>query len=202
MQAGNTPHKVDVSAVYQLPFGPDKAHLNDGGVAAALLGGWQVNTLFSAASGTPFTISAATASLNAPGSPQVADQIKDVEILGGIPATEPYFDVTAFAPVTQARFGTAGFNSVRGPSWATLDASLFRTFEFTSRIRMQLRLEAFNLFNTVNLANPSGLNVSSLQLNPDGSVRNLNGFGVISGTNSVGREYSERYLRIGLRLNF
>ncbi len=202
VQAGNTPHKIDVSAVYQLPFGPGKAHLNNGGVAAALLGGWQVNSLISAASGTPFTISAATASLNAPGSPQVADQTKDVEILGGNTSTEPYFDVTAFAPVTTARFGTAGFNSVRGPSWATLDASLFRTFEFTSRIRMQLRLEAFNLFNTVNLANPSGLNVSSLQLNPDGSVRNLNGFGVISGTNSVGREYSERYLRIGLRLNF
>jgi len=85
---------------------------------------------------------------------------------------------------------------------ATLDTSFFRTVALNSRARMQFRLEIFNLTNRANLANPSGLNVSSLQLNPDGTVRNLNGFGVISGTNSVGREYAERYIRLGLRVNF
>ena len=70
------------------------------------------------------------------------------------------------------------------------------------RNRLQFRLETFNLFNRANFANPSGTNVSSLQLNPDGTVRNLNGFGVISGTNSIGREYAERYIRLGLRFMF
>jgi hypothetical protein len=70
------------------------------------------------------------------------------------------------------------------------------------RVRTQVRVEIFNLIDRANFANPSGTNVSSLQLNPDGTVRNLNGFGVISGTNSLGREYSERYIRLGLRLNF
>jgi hypothetical protein len=46
------------------------------------------------------------------------------------------------------------------------------------------------------------LNVSNLQLNADGTVRALNGFGVIAGTNSVGREYDERYIRLGLRMSF
>jgi hypothetical protein len=202
VQTGHTPHKLDVSAVYELPFGSGRRFLSDGGLLAALVGGWQVNGLFTAISGTPFTVSSSGASLNAPGSPQVADQIKEPEILGGVGSTAPYFDVTAFAPVTQPRFGNAGFNTLRGPGVATLDASFFRTFALSSETRLQLRLEVFNLTNRANFANPAQLNVSNLQLNPDGSVRNLNGFGVISGTNSVGREYAERYIRLGVRLNF
>ncbi len=202
VQAGNTPHKLDMSAVYELPFGPGKRFLSDGGLVAALASGWQVNALYSIASGQPFTISSSTTSLNAPGNPQIADEIKTPTILGGVGANNPYFDVTAFAPVTAARFGNAGFNTLRGPGVSTLDTSFFRTVSMNSRVRMQVRLEVFNLTNRANFANPSGTNVSSLQLNPDGTVRNLNGFGVISGTNSLGREYSERYMRLGLRLNF
>jgi hypothetical protein len=191
-----------MSAVYELPFGPGKRFLSDGGLVAAIAGGWQVNALYSIASGQPFTISSSTTSLNAPGNPQIADEIKTPTILGGVGANNPYFDVTGFAPVTAARFGNAGFNTLRGPGVSTLDTSFFRTVSMNSRVRMQVRLEVFNLTNRANFANPSGTNVSSLQLNPDGTVRNLNGFGVISGTNSLGREYSERYMRLGLRLNF
>jgi hypothetical protein len=203
IQALNTPHKLDISAVYELPFGPGRKFLSDGGILGALFGNWQVNGLFSAASGQPFTVSSSTASLNAPGSTtQLADQIKDPEILGGVGPTTPYFDVTAFRPVTEARFGNAGFNTLRGPGAATLDTSFFRTFSLSSDTKLQFRFEIFNLTNRANFANPGGLNVSSLQLNPDGTVRNLNGFGVISGTNSVGREYAERYARVGVRVTF
>ena len=31
-QGGNTPHKVDMSAIYELPFGPGKKFANNGGV--------------------------------------------------------------------------------------------------------------------------------------------------------------------------
>lgn len=203
VQGGNTPHKLDISAVYELPFGEGRRFLSEGGVLAALFGNWQVNALFSAASGTPFTVTSGTASLNAPGNAtQLADQVKEPEILGGVGSTTPYFDVTAFRPVTEPRFGNSGFNTLRGPSAATLDTSFFRTFSLSSDVRMQFRLEIFNLTNRANFANPSQLNVSNLQLNADGTVRNLNGFGVISGTNSVGREYAERYARVGLRLTF
>ena len=115
VQAGNTPHKLDMSAVYELPFGPGKRFLSDGGVIAALAGGWQLNALYSIASGQPFTISSNTTSLNAPGNPQIADVVKEPTILGGVGPTDPYFDVTAFAPVTAPRFGNAGFNTLRGP---------------------------------------------------------------------------------------
>ncbi len=44
---------------------------------------------------------------------------------------------------------------------------------------LQLRVEALNATNTPHFSNPAA-NVANLQLNPDGTVRNLNGFGVIT----------------------
>src|SRR5262245_27201064 len=81
VQAGNTPNKLDMSAVWELPFGAGKRYLIDGGMAAALAGGWQLNALYSVASGQPFTISSSTTSLNAPGNPQIADVVKTPTIL-------------------------------------------------------------------------------------------------------------------------
>jgi hypothetical protein len=59
-------------------------------------------------------------------------------------------------------------------------------------------MEAFNLTDTPHFDNPSdsGRNVSNLQLNPDGSIRNLNGFSEISSS------YGERQVRVGLRFGF
>ena len=112
-----------------------------------------------------------------------------------------FFDVLAFRPVTEVRFGTAPVNSLRGPGCANLDMSLFRTFALPSNMSLQLRVEALNVTNTPHFANPAA-NVSNLQLNPDGTVRNLNGFGVITSTNRLGRQYDEREWRLGARLTF
>ena len=98
----STPHKVDASVIYQLPFGPGRAHLNSGGALAAIARDWQVSSTFTAYDGTPFTVTSATTSLNAPGNPQQADQVKDnVEIFGDVGPQTPYFDVTAFKSVTE-----------------------------------------------------------------------------------------------------
>jgi hypothetical protein len=161
-----------------------------------------VNSYFTAFSGSPFSISASNASLGA-NSGQRADQVKaEVEILGGIGVDNPYFDPTAFKPVTEARFGTAGFNTLRGPGYANLDLSVFRTFPLKGRTNLQFRMEIFNLTNTAHFPNPSGTNVSQVTYRPDGSILALNGFGSITGTNNVGREYDERYMRLGVRLSF
>ena len=201
-QSGNTPHKVDISATYELPFGPGRKFASNGGAVSHILSGWQVNSYFTAFSGTPFSISASNASLGA-NSGQRADQVKDdVEILGGIGVDNPYFDPTAFKPVTEARFGTAGFNTLRGPGYANLDLSVFRTFSLKGRSNLQFRMEIFNLTNTAHFPNPSGTNVSQVTYRPDGSILALNGFGSITGTNNVGREYDERYMRLGVRFSF
>lgn len=57
----------------------------------------------------------------------------------------PYFDTSAFAPVSTARFGTSTFDALRGPGYGNLDLGLFRTFEIRERLKMQFRMEIFNL---------------------------------------------------------
>ena len=105
-----------------------------------LVGGWQINGILSAVSGSPFYVTSSGTSLNAPGSAQRADQVKEeVEILGGAGRGQSYFDPLAYRAVTDARFGTAGFNSLRGPGIFNLDMGLFREFRMTERLQMQFR---------------------------------------------------------------
>jgi hypothetical protein len=106
--------------------------------------------------------------------------------------------------VTEVRFGNAAFNSLRGPGVRNFDFNATKTFRMGTVKTLQLKVEVFNLFNRPTFANPSAANrnVSNMQLNADGTVRSLNGFGVINSTQSSGREYSERYVRLGLRMGF
>ncbi len=67
-----------------------------------------------------------------PGTTQRADQVKsDVAILGNIGPGQSCFDPLAFAPITTARFGTASYNSMRGPGIVNLDFSLYRQFQLS-----------------------------------------------------------------------
>ena len=104
----------------------------------------------------------------------------------------------AFAVVNEARLGNAGFNSLRGPGQRQWDIGLFRQVNLGGQKNLQLRIEAFNVTNTPQFGNP-GASRSSLQLNPDGTIRNLNGFTEITGTTG---SKSERQIRLGLRLGF
>ena len=189
-------HNLQITNLTELPFGRGRRWLNGGGVLAALVGGWQVNNILSFTSGTPFDVTASGTSLNAPGSSQRADQVKDdVQILGGIGRGNSYFDPLAFRPVTEARFGTAPWGAVRGPGYANWDLGVFRQIDLPHNVNFQIRFEAFNALNTAHFKNPGG-NVSNLQLNPDGSIRNLNGFSEVTGA------YGERQLRIGGRIGW
>jgi hypothetical protein len=187
---------VQITNITELPFGSGRRWLNSGGVWAAIAGGWQVNNIVSFYSGTPFNVTAANTSLNVPDSTQRADQVKsDVEILGGIGRGNAYFDPLAFAPVTEARFGTAPFRVLRGPGVANWDLGVFRQFELPRTMTVQVRFEAFNVLNKQHFDNPGG-NVSNLRLNPDGSVRDLNGYAeILTATN-------ERQMRVGVRLGW
>jgi hypothetical protein len=189
-------HNLQITNLTEIPLGAGRRWLNGGGVVAAILGGWQVNNILSFTSGTPFDITASGTSLNAPESSQRADQVKpDVEILGGIGRGNAYFDPLAFAPVTEARFGTAPWGAVRGPGYANWDLGIFRQISMPRNMNVQIRFEAFNALNTPHYNNPGG-NVSNLQLNPDGTVRNLNGFSEVTSA------FGERQMRVGLRLGW
>jgi len=195
-------HEFHITSVWELPFGKGKAWARSG-IASALLGGWQTSNLLSMMSGTPFSVTGAATALNMTGSTQRADQIKpEVQILGGIGTSSAYFDPLAYAAVTGPRFGTAGFNSLRGPGVFNWDLSVSRQFGITERMRLQFRADAINFTNTPHFANPN-TNVSNLILNGDGSIRSLGGYSTITNTISLGREgIDERQVRFGLRLSF
>lgn len=195
-------HNLHISNLWELPFGRGKRWVTNG-AAAAILGGWQVNNILAFVSGTPFTATAAGTSLDLPGSSQRADQVKPtVKKLGGTGRGQSFFDPFAYAPVTQARFGTAGFNSLRGPGIVNWDFGVFREFSVTERWKIQFRAESFNFSNTPHFGNP-GNNVSNLSLNPDGTVRDLAGYTEITGTTNLAREgIDERQFRFGIRISF
>jgi hypothetical protein len=183
------PHNFQVGFVYELPFGDGKRWATTG-MSRTILGNWQMNGTFAAYSGNPFTLTASDASLNMPGNQQTPDQIKDnVEIFGDVGDAGTYFDTTAFARVTQVRFGNVGRNTMRGPGQRNLDLSLFRSFILNKSADLQFRLEAFNLTNTPHFSNPNG-NVNSAN------------FGKILSTNEDWAMGRSRQFRFGFRLTF
>lgn len=204
-------HHIVVSAAYELPFGKGKA-MATSPVASAILSGWSVNAIFNHYSGAPFTVSAANSSCNCPGNSQTANLINPQAVYkvgngvqgintGNSALNDAYINPLAYAAVTTATFGTAGFNQLRGPGNTNIDMSVFRTFRATERLKFQIRAESMNATNTPHFANP-GANVSNMSLNPDGTIKNLNGFMQITSTNPLGRILDQRYFRVGLRILF
>jgi len=185
-------HNLAIYGAYELPFGANKRWAKSG-VLGALGGGWQLNWTLARTSGNPLTLKGGGAQVNAPGNYQTPDQIGPINILGGIgpaPITGQsvscaptdmschYFDPTAFhaVPGTEIRFGTTGRNFIRGPGFFNMDASLFRDFKLTERVKFQFRMEVFGVTNTPHYGNP-GVDVT-----------NTATFGVITSTlNLAGR---------------
>ena len=188
-------------ATYELPFGTNKRFLTHG-LMARVAGSWTLGGMFTHYSGTPFSITSSATSCNCPGNTQTANQVlPNVAIVGSGLGGQPYFNPLAFAPVTTASFGNAGFDTLRGPGSTNVDLNIFRDFRLTERLMLQLRAESFNLSNTPHFSNP-GSNVSNLQLTSTGTVQSLNGYDQITSVNPLGRLIDPRYFRFGLRFMF
>lgn len=198
----HSPHRFTANGIWQLPFGQGKKWAASG-APAKILSGWQLNGALMLQSGNPFTVSSSDSSLNAPESSQQADWVggnTKPRKLGGIGRGSPFYDWTQWAPVTEARFGTAGFNTLLGPGIVNLDMGLFRQFKVTERVNLQFRAEAFNFTNTPHFANPGG-NISNLVKNSDGSFKT--GVFEVTDVRNTGREgIDERVFRFGLRIGF
>ncbi len=195
-------HNFNVSGTAELPFGKRNKWLNSG-AGAVLLGGWKLNSLLVMFTGSPFSVSSSTTPLNCPGcGSQRADLVKSsVQYVGGTGPGQSWFDPLAFAPVTTVRYGTAGFDLLRGPGAVNLDMGLFREIRMSERWLLEIRGEALNATNTPHFNNP-GTNVDNLIRNADGSVRSLNGFTEITSTSTRREGIDERLFRVGLHLRF
>ena len=203
-------HNLQSYLVYDLPFGKGQRWAKDG-VASKIFGGFQVSGLMSIMSGLPFYVVQNTApNLLARGSQQVPNQVNpNIRILGGIgtpgqrgSAGGAWFDntvlggpaifgVTCTANCSWAlengpRFGSAGRNNLRGPGFFEMDASIFREFSVSERVKFQLRAEALNVLNHANFNLPDA-NVNSTT------------FGYITSTFGPNQQ---RQWRFGARFSF
>ena len=169
--------------VYQFPFGKGQKYASSG-VPAAVLGGWQANGIIAIYSGAPFTVAADGTALNAPGNSQTAYLVGTVHKIGSL---GQYYDVTAFAPVTTARFGNIGRNTLRGPGVINNDLSLFRDFSITERFKLTFKAEVFNLTNTPHFGAP------------DANVNDTAFMQISSSANTLS---DQRSIRFGLRVGF
>ena len=126
-----------------------------GGVLEHVVGGWQVNGIVQAQAGFPFT---------------VTDPLTDIRYMTNRPnmtcdpnanaphTTDQWFDTSCFVRRPVASTGTGPGseprNRVRGPGFAQTDLSLFKNVDVRAGHRIQLRVEAFNLFNQVRFNAP------------------------------------------------
>ena len=63
----DSPHVLSAAFVYELPVGQGKKYMDQGGVANALLGGWQMSTIFRYSSGFPIFFRVQGTGCNVPG---------------------------------------------------------------------------------------------------------------------------------------
>jgi hypothetical protein len=180
-----------VAYVYQLPFGPGESLFNGNSVAGRLLGGWQVNGIFSAWTGDPLTVSQTNSYLNTPGTDQTLNFVGNLQKPGGEGPGQFWFSPNSFVPVLTPTLGNTGrgLSWLTGPGLVNMDMSLFRNFRFSERFELQMRLEADNAFNTSHFGDP---NTTCTILNGACAF----GFGQITSS------YGQRIVMLGAKLSF
>jgi hypothetical protein len=152
-------HVLQIGWVYELPFGKGKAFAKSG-VGAAALGGWQVNGVMAAYTGTPFTVGD-SAALNSPSNSQTANQVNPVvNRIGAVGPGTTYYDTTAFASGVVNTFGSSGRNILRNPGVWNTDLTISREFAVRERFKAQFRGEFFNLPNTSHFGGVSSASVT------------------------------------------
>jgi hypothetical protein len=179
-------HTLVVNGVWALPWGRQLD-----GLARWLGHGWHVAGLLHVASGLPFT---PFIGFDRAGDLQSdADQIQKPDQTGPVTylkQPDAWFDAGAFALPAPGYYGNARRNSLRGPGLKVVDLALFKDLALR-RSTIQVRLEAFNLFNWTNFGIPD----ATALFNPDGSRRT--GVGRITTTATPARQ-----VQLGARWSF
>jgi hypothetical protein len=169
------------SALYNLPFGHGQMFGNSWGRGLDLVaGGWQLNAIVQAETGTPVSIVTPQYGQNYSPRATATGPIQLPHSISG-----QWFNTANITATPLGSQGNIGRNSVYGPGFAQGDVSMFKTLHFTDRFSSELRAEAFNVTNTPQFQNPDSYTT-------DGN------FGHITAT----RQYSERQLQMAIRLLF
>jgi len=189
-------HRFTMSQIWEVPVGRGRmigADMHP--VLDAVIGGWQLSTIWTARSGLPVNVSLATSGtdpntglaysfLNRNGGVLRPNLIGDPNRNSDADADRVhYLDAAAYALQALNTAGNAPRNSAWGPGLFTVDMSLVKRFRAGGSRSADIRIEAFNLTNRTNYQNPNGTWGSS-------------SFGAISGA------YDKRVVQVAVRLTF
>jgi hypothetical protein len=151
-------HKLALVGLWELPFFKDRT-----GLTHTLFGGWQLAGSAIMQTGNPINVTNNAAfprgdfnadgsggdRPNAPASSVKQSGWSQEEYLNGI------FLVTDFPVPVAGQNGTLVRNAFRGPGYADVSLSLSKRFNVTPKVNTEVRVDAFNAFNRVNLSDPN-----------------------------------------------
>ena len=148
-------HRLSIGGVWEVP-GAGRFE----GAAGALLANWQISGVLTLQSGRPFTVALLPEIDNSnTGRSNLGFGNNDRPNVAGPvelddPAPERWFDTSAFSMPPFGTFGNAGRNIVQGPGYQNVNVAAMKMVALGAGARLQLRLEAFNLFNRANFNQP------------------------------------------------
>jgi len=122
---------------------------------SGLLANWRVGGIVTVQSGAPFTVNLGTDRANIGSGPAQRPNVTCDPNSGGNRTAEQWFNTACFTLPDPFTFGNSGRNNVIGPGYTNVDASLQKGVPVSDRLRLDLRAEVFNLFNTVNFDVPN-----------------------------------------------
>jgi hypothetical protein len=162
ISASDIPNTLQISATYELPFGPGRRFLNGSSpLEKRIVAGWQLTTTQRYQSGAPLSLTGSN-SLNAFGYFPTANYI------GGSPystcdrgnfdpATCRYLNPAAFSNPSSFAFGNTAptLSWLRGPTQKSEALSLTKTTLVTEKVRLETGLDVVNPFNFVRWGLPN-----------------------------------------------
>jgi hypothetical protein len=172
----NIPNLLTVGLTYEVPFGRGRSHLTGNSVAGYVLGNWELGTIFVFRSGQNFTVTSAGdigntgngstyERANIVGNPYspgvVAGNPGCVPLAGPTRTRAQWFNRCAYTTPAAGTLGDSGRDSLQGPVYDQLDASLFRNFPLWENLHLTLRLDAFNALNHPIMGLPAGASTTT-----------------------------------------
>jgi hypothetical protein len=149
LDANDTPHRLVISHVWDLPFGIGRPHLSKG-IAARVLGNWQFSGITVLQAGRPILISAPdnTNLLDFSYTNGRADRLHSAVI--DHPTKTQWFDITAFRAAAPFTVPTDSLSQpdLRTPWRNAWNWSFFKNNPIKERYNVQFRAEFYNIFNT------------------------------------------------------
>jgi hypothetical protein len=139
---------------YELPWGPNRRWLNNGGTLAQFLGEWSAQLTLTMQTGTPLTarVLGAASDLLRGVNGSLRANYNGAPIALSDPTVDEFFNITAFSQPLPGQFGSSTRDMIVGPGSHQLNALFQRDVRIGGNRAMTLQVNANNLLNTVQWA--------------------------------------------------